>query len=189
MSWAVGVFGIAGVGKSTLLDAHVARVLADRHVGGSSIIKAIIAPHSVRDLDAWSAERQDRVRRESIDRLRVMRRDTPGRLLVAGHFSLRNRSTGRLEPILTEDDHGFFDALVHLDSTAAAVQRQTILDPRQRHSQTLEEIEEHLVYERALAGATASLMGVPLLRIAARSIPARLRELATGLDYLSGAAS
>lgn len=188
MTWAVGVFGITGVGKSTLLDAHVARCPADLHIGGSSIIKAIIAPSSVRDLDEWPAARQDEVRRESIRRLRVLRNDVPGRLLVAGHFSLRNRRTGRVEPILTDEDHGFFDALVHLDSTASAVLSQTSLDPRQRHSQTLAEIEEHLAFERTLAGTTASLMGVPLLRVTAPTITGRVRELASGLEMMFRAA-
>jgi|GEM_PF-6724555 len=189
MTWAVGVFGVTGVGKSTLLDAHVERVPTDRHVGGSSVIKSIIAPHSVRDLDGWPPERQEEVRRESIRRLRAMRRDVPGRLLVAGHFSLRNRSTGELEPILTDEDHGFFDALVHLDSTAVVVLGQTSKDSRRRHAQSLEAIEEHLVYERTLAQATASLMGVPLLRISAPTIEARLRYLAAWLRKLSGGAS
>lgn len=184
MTWAVGVFGVTGIGKSTLLDAHVARTPSDRHVGGSSVVKAIIAPHTVWELDSWSIERQEAVRCESIRRLRVMRDETTRHLLVAGHFSLRNRTTGVLEAILTREDHAFFDALVHIDATPEVVAAQTARDSRQRHAQDLESVAAHLAFERVLADATARQMGVPIIRIDAQSLDERLAQLADFLDQL-----
>jgi adenylate kinase len=184
MTWAVGVFGVTGIGKSTLLDAHVARTPSDRHVGGSSVVKAIIAPHTVWDLDGWPPERQEAVRGESIRRLRLMRAETPRHLLVAGHFSLRNRTSGALESILTSDDHAFFDALVHVDGTADAVLAQTGRDSRQRHGQDLESVLAHLAFERSLADTTARQMGVPMVRISAPSLEERLVQLSEFLEHL-----
>ena len=43
--------GENGAGKTTLLRAHVEREMRDMQVTGSSIVKAIIAPSSVHDLD------------------------------------------------------------------------------------------------------------------------------------------
>jgi len=177
MSLAVGVFGVTGVGKSTLLDRHVATYPADRHVGGSPVIRALIAPASVHDFDGWSDAAQARIRRKATAQLRVMRDCTRGALLVAGHFSLRNRVTGSLEAVLTEQDHGFFDALVLLDGKAPRVLSQTVKDPRPRHGQELDAIQEHLDFERTLAATTAAHMSVPVLSITTPSLDARLAEL------------
>ncbi len=157
---------------------------SDRHVGGSSVIKALIAPASVHDFDAWPEAKQTSIRRQAIAELRGIRDRTEGVLLVAGHFSLRNRFSGALEPVLTDDDHDFFDALVLLDGDAKRVLDQTSSDSRPRHGQELGAIREHLDFERSLAATTAERMGVPMLSIVAPSIEARLRELASFLACL-----
>lgn len=177
MSLAVGVFGVTGVGKSTLLDRHVGEFPFDRHIGGSSVIKALIAPASVQDFDRWPEAEQTLIRRQAIAELRSIRDRTVGTLLVAGHFSLRNRASGDLEAVLTDEDHDFFDALVLLDGEPEAVLAQTAGDSRPRHGQAFAAVQEHLAFERALAGKTAQHMGVPMLSITEPSIAARLREL------------
>jgi len=186
VSLAVGVFGVTGVGKSTLLDHHVQAFPSDRHIGGSSVIKALIAPASVGEFDSWPEAEQARIRRQAIANLRVERDRTGGNLLVAGHFSLRNRSSGILEPVLTDEDHGFFDALVLLDGEAERVLAQTSGDRRPRHGQGLDAVREHLAFERALAATTAGHMGVPMLAITAPSIPERLQELEGFLRDIRG---
>lgn len=183
MTVAVGVFGVTGVGKSTLLDRHVEACPWDRHVGGSSVIKALIAPASVRDFDRWPQVEQTSIRRRAIVELRRMRDRTEGALLVAGHFSLRNRASGILEPVLTDEDHDFFDALVLLDGEPHRVLEQTAGDSRPRHGQALEAVREHLAFERALAASTVARMKVPMLTITAPSIAERLRDLA---EFLGG---
>lgn len=184
MSLAVGVFGVSGIGKSTLLDAHVAQHPSDQHIGGSSIVKQIIAPHSTRELDSWPLERQVAVRDESIRRLRALRHDTPRVLLVAGHFTLRNRVSGELESILTAEDHAFFDALVHIDAPAEAVLAQSSGDARKRHGQTLAQVQAHLEFEREVAQQTAAHMQVPMVRIAEPSVAERCTALEAFLQAL-----
>lgn len=178
---AVGLFGVPGVGKSTLLAHHLAAHSFDRGLSGSDIVKAIIAPATTRELDAWPAARQAAVRRESIRRLEVMRDETPRFLVVAGHFSLRNRISGVIEPILVDADHAFFDALILLDGTTERVLQQSLQDSRSRHGQSQSAVTEHLVFERELAAETAARMGVPLARIAATNLSERLARLATVL--------
>lgn len=182
---AVGVFGVPGVGKSTLLAAHVAQCAKDRHIEGSSVIKAVIAPASVRDLDGWSADRQDAARAEAIRRLEIERARCPGVLLVDGHFSLRNRATGQLGAVVTAEDKAFYDALVLVDATEHAVMEQARIDIRSRHGQEPGAVAEHLALERALAGPTASEMRVELLVITEASLEARLVALAGFLASLT----
>lgn len=186
MRLAVGVFGVSGIGKSTMLDAHVAACPVDRHIGGSAVVKAIIAPHSVRDLDTWPEARRTAVRQESIRRLRTELGRTQRCLLVAGHFTLRSRATGQIESILTQKDHEFFDALVHVDGDADSVIAQVRADSRERHGQTVDLVREHLRVERVVAEETALLMGVPLLSIGGGSVAERCDALESFLRRVAG---
>jgi adenylate kinase len=189
MSICIGVFGVPGVGKSTLLDAHVVGQPLDHHVGGSSVVKAIIKPASVRDFDSWPADRQDAVRSESIRRLVSLRDAAPRCLLVAGHFTLRNRVTGVIERILTQADHSFFDALVLVDSSVEQVLAQTASDDRARHGQDAERVAEHLVFERVVAAETAALMGVPLHCMEAATLELRLDGVEAFIGHVQQACS
>ena len=185
---AVAVFGVNGVGKSTLLAGHVASHPDDVHVVGSSVVKAVIAPASVRDLDEWPEDRRDAVRREAIERLCHIRDAAEGALLVCGHYSLRNRVDGELTDIRTEGDLGFYDAYVLLDATSDQVFAQVSADSRPRPWQTRGAISEHLEYERRLAHETVATTGRPLCVIAAPDHGRRLDEMATFLRRLKEAA-
>lgn len=182
---AVGVFGVPGVGKSTLLTAHIARNPRDRHIVGSSIVKQVIAPHSVRDLDTWSADRQAAVRAEAIRRLEVERAATDGILLVDGHFTLRRRDTGRLHCVVTPEDRGFYGALVLLDGTPERVFAQCESDPRRRHGSSLAQVTEHLAAEREQAERTRLEMGVPVLTLRSADLTSRVSELGRFLSALA----
>ena len=116
--FAVCVGGISGVGKTTLLQQHVAGEPRDQQVTGSSVIRQIIAPDGFEALDRWPPARREQVREESIARLVAMRAACPGRLLIDGHFTLRNRGTGALESVFTPGDRGFYQALVLVDAAA-----------------------------------------------------------------------
>ena len=130
---AICVGGIPGAGKTTLLRAHVEREMRVTQVTGSSIVKTIIAPSSVHDLDGWAPERRRAVREQSIHELRRIQEKCAGRLLVDGHFTLRNRTTGVLEPIFTPEDKAFFKALVliHPQPKSVLGQRWRTVDRRQ----------------------------------------------------------
>ena len=183
---AVCVAGISGVGKTTLIRAHVGDATdgLDRQFTGSSVIKAIIAPATVQEFDTWPVEARTRVRHEAIRRLERLRDETPRALLVDGHFTLRNRRTGVVEPVFTAEDRRFYGALVLLDAPASHVQAWRAADSRDRGHTTLELLEEELHAERAAAVQVAAAMGVPLLQIKAVHQAARLAQLRGFLDSL-----
>ncbi len=183
---AVGVFGAPGVGKSTLLQDHVAAHGDDRHIVGSSIIKQVLAPLSVRDMDAWPDDRQASARAEAIRRLEVERAATVGVLLVDGHFSLRSRTTGALSCVVTPEDRGFYGGLVLLDSSAHQVFEQMRADSRRRHGLSEALVAEHLERERTLAVEIAQQMEVPFTVITATSRADRRQLLGTFLDSIRG---
>lgn len=187
MKIAIGVFGVPGVGKSTLCQAHALRVPEDRHVGGSSIVKAILAPHSVRDLDGWPSWRQDEVRNAAIARLTALRDDAPRALLVDGHFTLRNRATGEVGSVVTDADRAFYDAYVLVDADVDTVLRHVHGDARSRHGQAAEQIVEHLESERLEARRTSERAAVPLYAIAVSDLDARCRQLSSFVSNLAGA--
>ncbi len=181
--FSVCIGGVPGVGKTSLLEAHVrGHELRDRHLIGSSIVKAIIAPSSVRELDSWPAARRVAVREAAITKLRDVRRTTPGRLLVDGHFTLRNRTTRTVEPIFTPGDRAFYDALLLLDARAELVESWRSGDTRIREQESLAEIEEHLAAEREEAARLAASMGVPFLVLVVPTLSDRLRALSDFLD-------
>ena len=185
MRISVGVFGVPGIGKTTLLKAHIKAFPVDKYIDGSSVIKAIISPSFISELDTWSLQKQNEVRTESIYRLRKMKNTTKRALLVTGHFSLRNRSDKHLKSILTAADHSFFDVLVHLDGKATTILQQTLLNSRKRHDQSLRFVDEHLLYERILAEKTAKIMKVPFLRIVSEAHNERLHQLAKFLEIIT----
>jgi adenylate kinase len=172
-----------------LLQAHVReREARDRQITGSSVVKALIAPATVRDLDGWSEEQRAEVREASIRQLQAQRRETPGRLLVDGHFTLRNRISGGVGPIFTPGDCGFYDALALVDASAEQVIAWRLADGRDRGAEVLVQVEEHLAAERVEGARLAAAMGVPYLVVLAPALPERLRQLSVFLDEHAGLA-
>lgn len=183
----VCVGGVDGVGKTTLLQAHAREhEPRDAQLTGSSIVRALIAPATVEDFDRWSEARRQEVRGAAIEALRARREEAAGRLLVDGHFTLRNRVTGRVEPIFTEQDRAFYDALVLVEASAEVVAAWRRDDTRARRQESVEGIEEHLAAERAEGHRLAAMMGVPFGVITSTSMEVRLRELA---DFLAAHAA
>lgn len=182
---AVCVGGVPGAGKTTLLRAHVEREMRDMQVTGSSIVKAIIAPSSVHDLDGWAPERRQAVREQSIHELRRIQERCAGRLLVDGHFTLRNRTTGVLESIFTPEDKEFFQALVliHPQPESVVVQREH--DGRARGAESIDDISAHIEVELLEGRRLARDMGVPLLELVECDLPQRLQAMAEFLDRVS----
>jgi len=175
------VGGISGVGKTTLLQRHVLLHPCDQQITGSSVIKQIIAPAAFHELDAWPMARREQVREESIARLEHTRAACPGQLLIDGHFTLRNRQTGVLEPVFTPGDCDFYQALVLVDCTASQVTRQRAQDQARRNSKADDDtsrIEEHLEFERSWAARLRDRMDVPLLVIDHTDLERRLAALA-----------
>jgi adenylate kinase len=179
---AVGIFGVPGVGKSTLIRAHVAGNPGDCGIEGSSVIKEVIAPYSLRDLDGWPPARQEAARTEAVRRLAETRDACTGMLLVDGHFSLRSRDTGHLVEAIVASDRQFYDAIVLVDAPPEWVIARSTEDTRRRHGQSLELVAEHVARERDVARRTASMMGVAPMTITGLALHDRLRELTQLLD-------
>ncbi|NJK33037.1 MAG: AAA family ATPase [Deltaproteobacteria bacterium] len=140
-----------------------ARRAGAQHLPGSSVLRSVIAPATTEDFDRWPPERRDRARAEAIVRLRRHRDSCPGELLVDGHFSLRERGTGRLHRVFTPEDIEFYDALVLIDASAAQVLAWRASDPRTRPVESSAEIDEHRHFERAQGVAIAAEMSITLL--------------------------
>lgn len=176
------VGGVSGVGKTTLLREHTRLYTQDMQVTGSAIVKAIIAPSTVHELDGWALERRQAVRERSIHELRKLLYQSDGRLLVDGHFTLRNRTTSLLEPIFTPEDKSFFQALVLItpDPEIVIVQRQN--DQRDRTPESVDAIAEHMEFELCEGRRLAKEMDVPLLELVEPDLPSRLNSLAEFLD-------
>jgi adenylate kinase len=178
----VCVGGIDGVGKTTLLQAHAReREPRDVQLTGSSIVRGLIAPATVEDFDRWTEARREEVRGAAIAALRTRRGEAVGRLLVDGHFTLRHRVSGRVEPIFTAEDRGFYDALLLVEAPAELVASWRRGDTRARRDESVAGIEEHLVAERMEGRRLASEMGVPFAVITSTVVSDRLRELASFL--------
>ncbi len=182
---AICVGGVPGAGKTTLLRAHVAREMRDTQVTGSSIVKAIIAPSSVHDLDGWTSERRQAVREQSILELRRIKEKCSGRLLVDGHFTLRNRTTGELEPIFTPEDKKFFQALVLIHPQPRSVVTQRENDGRACSAESIDDISAHIELELLEGRRLARDMGVPLLELVESGLPERLQAIAEFLDSVA----
>jgi len=181
--FAVCVGGVSGVGKTTLLKAHVDAVEPrDRQLTGSSVVKAVISPATVHELDGWAETDRSAIREEAIRRLDVMRAATPGRLLVDGHFTLRNRHTGAIEAVFTSGDRAFYDALVLLETSAAQVMAWRERDGRDRGKTSIRQIQEEIDAERLEAMRLADAMQVPLLIIGEADAARRLAALGAFLD-------
>ncbi|SFN03772.1 adenylate kinase [Halopseudomonas pachastrellae] len=182
---AVCVGGVSGAGKTTMLRTHVECNARDLQITGSSVVKAVIAPATVQELDEWPLARRQEVREQSILELQRILQSCEGHLLVDGHFTLRNRCTGVLESIFTQEDKDFFHALVLIHPDPEAVLAQRLSDDRQRDLESVEQIAEHIAYERREGLRLASEMNVPFLEIAESCAEARLRALEQFLHSLT----
>lgn len=183
---AICVGGVPGAGKTTLLRAHTELYARDMQITGSAIVKKIIAPFSVHDLDSWALEQRQSVREQSINELRKLLGQCIGRLLVDGHFTLRNRTSGLLEPIFTPEDKDFFHALVLLDSPSPElVIAQRKHDVRSRSTESVDDVAAHIEYERLEVRRLATEMGVPLLELSEPDQALRLKALAGFLSQVA----
>ena len=118
-------------------------------------------------------------------RLEAMRAATSGRLLVDGHFTLRNRETGDLEPVFTDSDCAFFQALVLVDGEVEQVLAQRAQDASRERASGLEErarVREHRECELTCAHRLQQRMDVPLLIIDQGELAARLVALSKFLS-------
>jgi adenylate kinase len=181
----VCVGGIPDAGKTTLVRAY-ARSEGSRYraIGGSDVLKDIISPVTVEEFDNWPVGRRIQVREEAIRRLTRLRDGSPGRLLVDGHFTLRNRSTGVIEPVFTAADCGFYDALVIVDATGERVQARRIAGQGGRPVDSIARIEEHLSTERREAARLTERMGVPFLVVNTVRLSDQKRQLSDFLRLL-----
>lgn len=182
---AICVGGVSGVGKTTLLREHTRLFTQDMQVTGSAIVKAIITPSTVHELDGWALERRQAVRERSIHELRKLLNQCDGRLLVDGHFTLRNRTTRLLEAIFTPEDKSFFQALVLITPYPGLVLAQRQSDERYRAQESVDDIAAHMDFELCEGRRLAQEMGVPLLELAEPDLPSRLSSLAEFLNRIS----
>lgn len=180
--FAICVGGVSGSGKTTLLREHAALETRDVQVTGSSIVKSIIAPATVHDLDSWSLERRQAVREQSIQELRKIQEQITGRLLIDGHFTLRNRTSGLLEAIFTPEDKAFFQALVLIHPSPEWVQVRRMQDGRVRSVESIADIAAHIDAELLEGRQLAKDMGVPLLELVESDLSQRLDALAQFLE-------
>lgn len=175
---AVCVVGVPGVGKSTLLAKYAgAHPQHARHVVGSSIVKQVIAPATVRDLDGFSPSEQEAVRAECIRRLTSFRDAFDGLLFVDGHVTLRNRASGRLETVFTPADESFYGAIVLVDADVERVHGQRAADARVRETEVVDGTLAHIETERALARDAARRMGVPFASVDGVTLDERVTQL------------
>ncbi len=180
---AVCVGGIPGVGKTTLLRRYVTEVnLRDRTITGSSVLRWMIAPTSLQDFDEWPEARKLAAREEAIRRMEVERRTTPGRLLVDGHFTLRDRRTGLVRPVFTPGDRGFYGALVLVDGDVEQVLARRRRDPKDRGVEIASDVREHLLVEHREGERLSREMAVPYLVIPAENQRRGVEMLADFLD-------
>lgn len=182
---AVCVGGVSGVGKTTLLSEYTRLFTHDLQVTGSAIVKAIIAPSTVSELDSWSLERRQAVRERSIHELRKLLHESDGRLLIDGHFTLRNRTTSLLEPIFTPEDKSFFQALVLITPDPELVLVQRLGDERDRPPESIDDIAEHMAFELCEGRRLSKEMDVPLLELTEPDLPSRLHSLANFLNAIA----
>ncbi|MCV4268051.1 AAA family ATPase [Pseudomonas capsici] len=184
-SVAICVGGVPGAGKTTLLLNHVELEARDMQVTGSSIVKKIIAPSSVHELDGWSSEQRQAVREQSICELRQLQERCEGRLLVDGHFTLRNRVTGVLEPVFTPEDKAFFQALILIHPQPESVLAQRELDARARRAESIADVAAHIEFELHESRKLARDMGVPLLELVECDMPKRLHAMSEFLERVA----
>lgn len=182
---AICVGGVPGAGKTTLLRKHVELEARDMQVTGSSIVKKIIAPSSVHELDGWPSEQRHSVREQAIRELRQLQELCKGRILVDGHFTLRNRVTGVLEPIFTPEDKAFFQALILIHPQPESVLAQRENDGRARSSELIVDVAAHIEFERHEGRRLARDMGVPMLELVERGMPQKLQAMADFLGRIA----
>jgi adenylate kinase len=179
------VAGVPGVGKTALLSEHVAGRPADVCVLGSSIVKRVIAPLTVHDLDRMPAEARERIRVEAVRQLEHFRLDCAGHLLVDGHLTLRNRASGEVEACFTESDRRFFDALVLVDATPEFVATLRERDRRSRGVESVEAIADHLEKERGFAQELARCSRWPYHVVGEAGVIQRCQSLREFLDSVT----
>lgn len=183
--FAVCIGGIPGAGKTTLLRKHVELEVGDMQVTGSSIIKQIITPSSMHELDSWTSEQRQTVREQSIRELRRLQNLCTGRMLVDGHFTLRNRVTGVLEPIFTSEDKAFFQALILIHPKPELVLARRESDWRVRRSESIVDVVEHIEFELHEGRRLARDMEVPLLELVESGMSQKLHAMAEFLNKIA----
>ena len=184
----MGVGGVPGVGKSHLIQSF-ARCSAngDTALTGSSVIKSVIAPATLREFKDWPEAQQFEARFAAIAELRKMRDESAGSLIVDVHFTLRNAPSALPTCVFNAADRSFYDALVLVEAPSETIVAWRDSDTRRRDVETRNEVEEHLLAERAEFLRQAEMMGVPHLLIREASLDERLKAFGAFLTSVRGA--
>jgi adenylate kinase len=178
MGYCVCIGGIPGVGKTLLGQSYVRQYGAgDRSLSGSSVLKRLIAPSHVREFDGWAEERRIEVRERAAGYLAEERDRTPGRLLVDGHFTLRNRVTDVIEPVFTPADRTLYAGLALVDGTPEQVVLWRTRASARRAQEPRQSIAQHLAAEHAEGARLAHEMSVPFLVIDSGDLPEWIHQL------------
>lgn len=177
--------GVPGVGKTKLLHLHKANHPMDCIVSGSSVLREVAASAgmSFEGFDHWTPAAKLAAREAAIARLHELRDSCEGRLLVDGHFTLRNPQSATLERVFTPGDRSFYGALVLVEAPANDILKWRAEDrKRVRISERHSLVESHLSAERIEACRLSNELGLPMISVDSRNIDESLRSIGAFLD-------
>jgi adenylate kinase len=165
--------GVRGVGKTTLIRAVLSQVPDVDYVVGSAVLRELAGPDFER-FDHLPPVEKQRYREEAIAWMEARQARVGKHVLCDGHTALLDESTGRVAPVFTERDCGFFRELALLEAPAEVVLARRAGDPSKRRSLDLAIIRDELEGERRACEALAAAWSMTLHRLPAGTDP-RLR--------------
>jgi len=171
----IGLYGVRGVGKSTLIE-EVVRIAPEFHPMDGTTYVTRAAGMPLADFKKLDANQKKRVRRQAIDIAFDDQIQIGKDFLVAGHLAFPD-SSGEIVPVLTGKDLDFYTEYIYLDLPSKTIFDRQRSDHIKRREYPLSLIESWKKYEVDLLRSICSQLSIGLSFIRSVDLEDSVQEL------------
>ncbi|NQZ57300.1 MAG: AAA family ATPase [Lentisphaeraceae bacterium] len=169
----IGIYGIAGVGKTHLTHKIEQYSSQFKLIDGSAIIEEA-TPGGLSAFKKMNVKDKYRYREAAIQRIKGIHDSSSKHIIVAGHYSLF-RSSEDFEVAWTKSDAEVYDYIFSIEASAVAIKQQCLNDlKRQRNELTEKEIDDWQSFELLSLANICKANGIHYSQIKASDIAGRV---------------
>jgi len=158
----IGLYGVSGVGKSTLSNHLSVYKNALGCIDGSQAIDAV-TPGGLDEFKHSSDDIKTKLRHKSIDYLQNQFSTEQKHLVISGHYCFLNH--GKFDIVWDQKDAEFYDVIFLLECNVATHKQRCENDNSRSRNYSINELECWQTFERNALGKECQSHNIPLYQI------------------------
>ena len=141
MNYKIGIYGISGVGKTTLIKAISKKIYNSQFFEGSKIIENLI---NLEDFKKLPSHKKYKYREKVIEF--ISNRLEKRYIFVDGHYSFIKGN--RFEKVITKKDINFYNHIFYIDIKSSLIKRRQLKDKTKKRNFSITDIHKWKKFEK-----------------------------------------